>query len=234
MGEHRVRGLLWGPLTAAVHSKPTRPAEREGFRFTLIWSEVELTLAGVTYAAKGRSRHAHRRHGFGRAVLACSLLCCAVLVLVWLDTTHAADGFTVLRVYDGDTILVAGDSGHLTVRLVGIDAPETSKGKGEPGQPYSRIAQRYLAKLVLKQTVALEEYGKDRYGRILAVVYSGEHDINCAMLQAGLAEVYRGRTPENFDKSPYRKAEAEARQMQTGMWRQGEGYVSPIRWKHPR
>jgi micrococcal nuclease len=147
----------------------------------------------------------------------------------------AADkGYTVVRVVDGDTILVEGSGGRETVRLLGIDAPETSKGKGEPGQPYSRKAQRHLAGLVLNRTVALVVYGRDRYKRILAVVYCDNRDINRAMLQAGLAEVYRGRTPETFDKTPYLQSEADARQSRTGMWRQGDAYVSPIRWKHPR
>ena len=54
------------------------------------------------------------------------------------------------------------------------------------------------------------------------------------MIRAGLAEVYRGRTPDGFDKAPYRKTEAQARKNRTGMWRQGADYISPIRWKHPR
>jgi endonuclease YncB( thermonuclease family) len=161
--------------------------------------------------------------------------------LAWLSLTGpkglpAAEdiaGYTVIRVYDGDTVLVKGVDRQKKVRLLGIDAPETSKGKGEPGQPYSRKAQRYLAQLTLNRAVTLEVYGRDRYDRVLAVVYCDRLDINRAMLEAGLAEVYRGRTPEAFDKTPYWAAEKQARQSQTGMWRQGAAYVSPIRWKHP-
>jgi endonuclease YncB( thermonuclease family) len=53
------------------------------------------------------------------------------------------------------------------------------------------------------------------------------------MIQAGLAEVYRGRTPDEFDKTPYLASEAQARQARAGMWRQGSDYISPLRWKHP-
>ena len=123
---------------------------------------------------------------------------------------------------------------HALDRLLGIDAPETSKGKGEPGQPYSRAAQRHLADLILNRTVTLAVYGEDRYHRVLAVVYYESRDINLAMIQAGLAEVYRGRTPDGFAKAPYFASEAEARETRTGMWQQGDAYVSPIRWKHPR
>ena len=162
--------------------------------------------------------------------------------LVWLflldpnciSATEGVPAYTVIRVYDGDTILVMGADGQKTIRLLGIDAPETSKGKGEPGQPYSRQAQRHLANLILDRSVTLEVYGRDRYDRVLAIVYCDRQEVNRAMLQAGLAEVYRGRTPEAFDKAPYLADEKHARQSQTGMWRQGSTYVSPIRWKHPR
>ncbi len=140
---------------------------------------------------------------------------------------------TVLKVYDGDTILVAGPGGRKLIRLLGIDAPETSKGKGKPGQPYSRKARRHLADLILKRTITLTAYGEDRYQRTLAVVSCEGRDINLAMIEAGLAEAYRGRTPEGFDKTPYLEAEALARQSMAGMWRQGAAYVSPNRWKHP-
>ena len=159
------------------------------------------------------------------------------LVLVATVRSPAADStpiYNVVRVFDGDTIRVKGADGQTTIRLLGIDAPETSKDKGTPGQPYSRKSQRYLAGLVLNHPVTLEVYGRDRYGRCLAVVYCDGRDVNRAMLLAGLAEVYRGRMPDAFDKAPYLAAEEQARRSQTGMWRQGDAYVSPIRWKHPR
>jgi len=159
-----------------------------------------------------------------------------LLILGGARCSFAADPptYTAIRVYDGDTILVRGADGRERIRLLGIDAPETSKGKGEPGQPYSRKSQHYLADLVLKRTVTLKVYGRDRYDRILAVVYCRGREVNRAMLAAGLAEVYRGRTPEVFDKAPYLETEAQARRSKIGMWRQGDAYVSPIRWKHPR
>ena len=175
-----------------------------------------------------------RSSGIGALLLIGCLLWLGLASPGGVSAADGADIYTVVRVYDGDTILVEGPGGRKQVRLLGIDAPETSKGKGEPGQPYSRKAQRHLAGLILNRPVTLSVHGADRYQRILAVVYCGGQDVNRAMLQAGLAEVYRGRTPEGFDKSPYLASEAEARKAETGMWRQGDDYVSPIRWKHPR
>ena len=170
---------------------------------------------------------------------------CAALVLALLWTGLFVIGrapasadrsgpWRVLKVYDGDTVLVAGAGERRVVRLLGIDAPETSKSPGAPGQPYSRKARRHLADLVRNQAVTLVVYGEDRYQRTLAMVLCNGQDINHAMIRAGLAEVYRGRTPEGFDKAPYRASEARARRERRGMWRQGDAYISPIRWKHPR
>ena len=145
-----------------------------------------------------------------------------------------AEHYTVVKVYDGDTILVAGDAGRHMVRLLGIDAPETTKGKGETGQPYSQKSRRHLAGIILNRIVTLRPFGRDRYDRVLAVVHCDGQDINHTMIRVGLAEVYRGRTPGQFDKAPYLRSEAQARKAGIGMWRQGSAYVSPIRWKHPR
>jgi endonuclease YncB( thermonuclease family) len=49
--------------------------------------------------------------------------------LLYLPTTSAAGLFKVVRVYDGDTVKAVGHDIEIKVRLVGIDAPETSKGK---------------------------------------------------------------------------------------------------------
>jgi len=64
------------------------------------------------------------------------------------------------------------------IRLVGIDTPEKSRKKNEPGQPYSQKATKYLAGMVLNQEVSIEDYGKDRYGRILGVIYAGKTNVN--------------------------------------------------------
>jgi endonuclease YncB( thermonuclease family) len=185
-------------------------------------------------AAADRIRPLQRQIRRYAALVAVGFLWLGTTGVFWAVCAAPPEPYRVLRVYDGDTILVSGAGGRNVIRLLGIDAPETSKGKGEPGQPYSRAAQRHLADLVLNRTITLAVYGEDRYHRVLAVVYCESRNINHAMIEAGLAEVYRGRTPEGFDKAPYIATQAEARKTRTGMWQQGDDYISPIRWKHPR
>ncbi len=147
----------------------------------------------------------------------------------------AANCTKVIRVYDGDTLLLADAGGkRRLIRMVGIDAPETSKTKGEAGQPFSGRARRHLAGRILDRCVQFDAYGDDRYGRLLAVIHLEGTNINLEMVRLGLAEHYGGRTPEGFDRRPYRKAETAARRSKRGMWVQGEHYRSPLDWKHRR
>lgn len=46
---------------------------------------------------------------------------------------------------------------EVTVSLVDIDAPVTSKRKRHPGQPYSQRATKYLAKMVLNKVVDVNQ-----------------------------------------------------------------------------
>jgi micrococcal nuclease len=153
-----------------------------------------------------------------------------VVVLVLLQTAYGAE-HEVTRVHDGDTIKVKGDSGELTIRLVGIDAPEKSKKKREPGQRFSQQSTKYLAGLVLNHYVDIKPYGYDRYGRILGLLVLGGKEINLEMVKMGFAEVYRGKSAKGFDPVPYLYAEREAREAKKGMWAQGDKYVSPREWR---
>ena len=123
--------------------------------------------------------------------------------------------------------MLTNDELRKTIRLVGIDAPETSKKKNQVGQSFSRRSAKYLAGLVLNRSVDVKSYGTDRYGRILGVVFVGEKKVNVEMVNVGLAEVYRGKSPGDFIIAPYFLAEAEARKAGIGIWSLGDNYLSP-------
>ena len=152
-------------------------------------------------------------------------------MLLTISASSLAGQFSVTRVTDGDTVKVAGNDEKMTIRLVGIDAPETSKKKNEPGQPFSQKSTKHLAGLVLNKSVEVKSYGTDRYGRTLGVVFVGEKNVNLEMVKAGLAEVYRGRPAKGLDVKPYWDAETEAKKTGIGMWSLGDKYISPKEWR---
>ena len=160
-----------------------------------------------------------------------TLCAVAVAFLTCLFSPALAAQYKCTRVVDGDTIHVIGNGAETIIRLVGIDAPETSKNKREPGQPFSQAATKHLAGLVLNKSVEFKTYGTDRYSRVLAVVFVDGKDVNLEMLKAGLAEVYRGTPAKGQDMAPYWATEKEARDAGRGMWALKDKYVSPREWR---
>jgi len=161
-----------------------------------------------------------------------TLLAALILIIaLHLPSLAPAGQYEVTRVIDGDTIVVSQGNDKVTIRLVGIDAPETSKKKHEPGQPFSQTSTKHLAGLVLNRTVDIKSYGKDRYGRTLAEVLLDAKNINIEMVKVGLSEVYRGTPALGQNLDPYWKAEEEAKAAKRGMWVLGDNYVSPKDWR---
>jgi len=107
-----------------------------------------------------------------------------IAVLLIFPVLSWAGQFKVVRVYDGDSLKAAGHDIEITVRLVGIDAPETSKNKNEPGQPYSQKSTKYLAGLVLNKTVDIKGFGTYQYGRILGVIFFDGKNVNLEIIRA--------------------------------------------------
>jgi len=151
-----------------------------------------------------------------------------LLAFMWCTPAPClAAQFKVIKVYDGDTVKVSGLGKRLRVRLVAIDAPEQ-------GQPYADASRKHLADLLLHKRIQIIDYGKDSSKRLLAEVFLAGKNISIEMLTAGLAEVYRGRLPEDLDIRPYVVAEEDARTAKRGIWSQGKKYVSPLRWRRLR
>ena len=121
----------------------------------------------------------------------------------------------VKSVTDGDTITVTTFG---RVRLLGIDAPETSHGLDTPA-PFGREARDYLTRLVWHRWVRLESEGPalDRYNRHLAYVMTEDGQcINTVLVREGLARVSAREPIVRLDE--LKRAEAEAQRFRRGIW----------------
>lgn len=159
-----------------------------------------------------------------------SILILTVVFLAASTLPALAGTFTVVFVYDGDTILARGHDIEIKVRLVGIDAPEFSPDRRVGSQPYAHKAKNVLAGLVLNREVEIRGYGLGQYNRVLGVVTVNGLNVNLEMVRQGLAEVYRGKPPDDFDLAPYLRAQQFAQAAKAGIWSLGEAYVSPRQW----
>ena len=155
----------------------------------------------------------------------------AIIIFLALAFLSFAGQLNVVRVDDGDTITVFENGQKVTIRLVGIDAPEISGIKHVPGQPFSLSAKEYLTSLVLNKVIRVKFYGEDGSGKSLGEIFAEGLNINIEMLKAGLAEVYRGTPPRNLEINTYREAEKEAKKAVKGIWVLRDQYFSPRDWR---
>ncbi|MGH2918978.1 MAG: thermonuclease family protein [Solirubrobacteraceae bacterium] len=134
---------------------------------------------------------------------------------------------TVVRVIDGDTIVVASTAfSESRVRLLGIDSPELSTP--ECGSREARKMMRRLARpgerVRLRTDPSQDSF--DRYGRLLAYVWGSDNRLlQTDMLRRGWAKVYvfKGR---HFKRvRGFRASQRAARAHKRGVWRRCGGRV---------
>jgi micrococcal nuclease len=126
-----------------------------------------------------------------------------------------SESVLVKAVLDGDTIDV---STYGRVRLLGIDAPETSHGL-DTAAPFGREARERLTGLLLHRWIRLEMDGAslDVYNRHLAYVVTEDGQfVNAMLVREGLARVF-ARVPLTRLQE-LKRAESEAQAFHRGMW----------------
>ncbi len=138
----------------------------------------------------------------------------------------------VVRVVDGDTIVVDRGRGNEKVRYIGIDTPETVK----PGSPIEWMGSEASAanrQLVEGRTVVLEKdvSETDRYGRLLRHVWlpgdGGWLLVDLVLVRDGYARVST-YPPDVKYADLYLAAQVDAREHDRGLWGAGPiGFLSP-------
>lgn len=142
---------------------------------------------------------------------------------------------------DGDTIIVElenvqGDYWDYTVRLIGIDTPETSYSYGNKPECYGREATNKTDSVLVTAEDGIvwleaDEDDEDPYGRLLRYVWyvseiDGEvHFLNADLVREGyaLASAYRPNTDRQDELDD---AEDEAIRGARGMWLECDASVS--------
>ncbi len=157
----------------------------------------------------------------------------ALVLVLFLVSCVQTERFEckVVKVIDGDTIVVNLNGRIERVRLLGVDCPEVIPEKNRPfeydnitnltllaewGLKAKRFAEGYLdEKTVIVEIDPLAGY-RDRYGRILAYVYVDGKDFNAVLLEKGYARVYIS----NFKKlEEYLRIQRKAMLERRGIWR---------------
>ena len=126
-----------------------------------------------------------------------------------LPTPSDGQQVQIAHVVDGDTVELADGR---RVRYLGINTPEH-------GQPLFEEATAANQRLTEGRTawIVLDTQPTDRYGRILAYVWVGEHFVNQELVGRGYANAYSEPPNVRFGEEIL-AAEQEARKAGLGLW----------------
>lgn len=183
-------------------------------------------MSGSTGWASGR-----RSWAASVALVAC---CVAVLGVSGCDGSSVAapsvatrpagvqGPLPVVRVTDGDTIVVRRGHRLESVRLIGVDTPET-KRRGVAVQCYGPEAARFTTSLLTGREVWLERDrvagDRDRYGRTLSYVWLGAEDlVNLLLISGGHGRQYAFDGQKYRYRTVFEASERVARAAGRGMW----------------
>lgn len=131
----------------------------------------------------------------------------------------------VKRNIDGDTFVVTAADGEIkTIRLIGIDTPETKK-PGTPVECGGMEASNNLIQLApprskVKLVSDPTQESTDQYGRYLAYAYAegNSMSLNEQQIQAGWADIYVFNNQEFNELDNFEKASAVAEQATAGIY----------------
>jgi len=132
----------------------------------------------------------------------------------------------ILKVYDGDTVLIKRGSFEAKVRLSRIDAPEKGQAFLMKNEDAGAFSQKCLSKL-LKEEGELEIYGLDLYGRILGDI----DQVSFALTKQGCVSLYpyaKFKNPQ--EKFNYLRALIKSKSNNLGLWAFG-GVEQPKAWR---
>lgn len=137
------------------------------------------------------------------------------------QTVKPNEYYEVISVTDGDTIKVKINGRTETLRLIGIDTPETVDPRTVV-QCFGKEASAKAKEILSGKKVRLEadptQGELDKYQRLLRYVYLDDGtSFNKWMIENGFAHEYTYNTPYKY-QSEFKEAEKSAQKSKRGFW----------------
>ncbi|MEK7101136.1 MAG: thermonuclease family protein [Patescibacteria group bacterium] len=132
--------------------------------------------------------------------------------------------YSVVKVVDGDTVHIDMDGKKETVRLIGMNTPETVDPR-RPVECFGKEASAKAKELLDGQQVRIEtevsQGERDKYGRLLGYVIREDGLLfNKYMIEEGYAYEYTYRLPYKY-QAEFKAAQKEAEAAGRGLWAPG-------------
>lgn len=131
-----------------------------------------------------------------------------------------SQGYKVTEVVDGDTIKVSMNGSVETLRIIGLDTPETLDPR-KPVQCFGKEASTKAKSFLTGKTITLEadatQGERDKYGRLLRYVFLDGVDYGKTMISEGYAHEYTYKLPYKY-QTAYKAAQSSAQVGKLGFW----------------
>ena len=127
--------------------------------------------------------------------------------------------YDVVRIVDGDTIIIDLSGENTKVRMIGIDTPESVHSDKSKNCQFGKTASDYTNNLLSGKKISIE-YDEDKYdpyGRVLAYVYVDNNMVNYDLVANGYA-VAKKYYPNTKYAEIFTQAQIEAEKSKRGMW----------------
>ncbi len=149
----------------------------------------------------------------------------------WSEEPGGFEAAKIVRVVDGDTVIaritkITGGPGagevekgeEYSVRLIGIDTPETVK-PGSPVECFGKEASRATTDLLEGVDVRMvkDVEDRDRFDRLLRYIYIGQEMANARLVVNGYASAYT-YPPDVRHADLFVQLQREARENDRGLW----------------
>ncbi|MFA7676156.1 MAG: thermonuclease family protein [Candidatus Shapirobacteria bacterium] len=140
-----------------------------------------------------------------------------------ITPTETAKSYLVLvtKIIDGDTLMVKINDKEESVRLIGIDTPETVDPR-KTVQCFGKEASEKMKELVENKMVKLEadltQNDRDKYNRLLRYVYLEDGTlVNKKLIEEGFGFEYTYKIPYKFQVE-FKEAQKLAEEKKMGLW----------------
>lgn len=130
--------------------------------------------------------------------------------------------YPVIKVVDGDTVVIKRNGKNETLRLIGMDAPETTtlrKGMVECfGKEATWRAERLLEGVLVSLETDSSQGTYDKYERTLAYIFLPDgRNFAEVMIGEGFSNEYTYSVPYKYQKD-FKAAQTLAKQKKAGLW----------------
>jgi endonuclease YncB( thermonuclease family) len=151
-----------------------------------------------------------------------------LFIFLCISVDAATERYELYKVVDGDTIKIRYNGTIESVRIIGINTPETNTN---PDECFGSEATKKTKSLINEKFVDIEfddtQGRRDKYDRLLAYVFVNGLDVGKELLSFGYAREYTYNKQYKYSNE-YKIVESNAKTQALGLWSACLGYKPKV------